>query len=150
MPTADISEQIKQQMGEKWLPHIYAQRVLRVRTRLYRFAKPRPTACITIQHTLLGIELKIGRQRLLCPDLATARYLSIFARVGCQEIAIPYDITKISHLADEFESSWYRMLLLVEQYGQKQTDRFAARLRRLLFANIRDELLAADGARSKD
>jgi hypothetical protein len=147
---ADIAEQIKQQMGDKWLPHIYAQRVLRLRTRSYKFAKPRPTARITIQHTLLGIELKIGRQRLLCPDLATARYLSVFARAGCREIAIPYDITKISHLADELESSWYRMLLLVEQHMQSETDRFAARLRHLLFANIRDELQAADRGRGEN
>ena len=150
MPTADIAEQIKQQMGDKWLPHIYTQRVLRLRTRPYKFAKPVPTARIAIQHTLLGIELKVGRQRLLCPDLATARYLSVFARAGCPEVAIPYDITKISHLADELESSWYRMLLLVDQYAQKQTDQFAARLRRLLFANIRDELRAAHGLLGKD
>ena len=143
MPTADIAEQIKQQMGDKWLPHIYAQRVLRLRTRPYTFAKPQPTARITIQHTLLGIELKIGRQRLLCPDLATARYLSVFARAGCQNVAIPYDITKISHLADELESSWFRMLLLVDQYAQKHTDQLAARLKRLLFGNIRDEVNAA-------
>jgi hypothetical protein len=149
VPTADIAEQIKQQMGDKWLPCIYAQRVLRLRTRPYNFAKPQPTARINIQHTLLGIELKIGRQRLLCPDLATARYLSVFARVGVQEVAIPYDITKISHLADEFESSWYRMLLLVDQYAQKRTDQFAARLRHLLFANIRDELTAAHRVQSR-
>jgi len=145
--TADIAEQIKQQMGDKWLPHIYTQRVLRLRTRPYKFAKLVPTARIAIQHTLLGIELKVGRQRLLCPDLATARYLSVFARAGCAEVAIPYDITKISHLADELESSWYRMFLLVDQYAQKQTDQFAARLRRLLFANIRKELQAAHRVR---
>jgi hypothetical protein len=108
------------------------------------------TARIVIQHTLLGIELKVGRQRLLCPDLATARYLSVFARAGCPEVAIPYDITKISHLADELESSWYRMLLLIDQYAQKQTDQFAARLRRLLFANIRNELQEAHRVRAKD
>ena len=147
---ADIAEQIKEQMGDKWLPSIYAQRVVRLRTRPYRFAKPQPTARVTIQHTLLGIELKIGRQRLLCPDLATARYLSVFARAGCEDVAIPYDITKISHLADEFESSWYRMLLLIDQSSQKETDRFAARLKGLLFANIRDELRAAHRAGVKD
>lgn len=147
MPTGDIAEQIKQQMGEQWLPHIYAQRVLRLRTRPYTFAKPQPTARIDIQHTLLGIELKIGRQRLLCPDLATARYLSVFARAGCQDVAIPYDITKISHLADELESSWFRMLLLVDQYAQKHTDQLAARLKRLLFGNIRDEVNAAHHVR---
>ena len=140
---ADIAEQIRQQLGDKWLPNIYLHRVLRLRTRPYRFEISKPEARIAIQHTLLGIELKIGRQRLLCPDLATARYLSVFARAGCRDIAIPYDITKISHLADELESSWYLMLLLVDQLAHKQTDRFAARLRNLLFANIRAETSTA-------
>ena len=146
MTAADIADQIKHQLGDKWLPALYAQRVLRLRTRPYRFEKPQPSARISIQHTLLGIELKIGRQRLLCPDLATARYLSIFARAGCQDVVIPYDITKISHLADELESSWHRMLLLADQSTHKQTDRFAVRLRHQLFANIRTEIDAAYAA----
>jgi hypothetical protein len=143
VPASDIADQIKHQLGEKWLSLIYVQRVLPLRTRQYKFEKAQSSARVTIQHTLLGIELKIGRQRLLCPDLATARYLSVFARIGCSEVAIPYDITKISHLADELESSWYRMLLLVEKFSHDQTDRFAARLRNMLFANIRAEIAAA-------
>ena len=93
-----------------------------------------------IQHTLLGVELKVGRRRLLCPDLATARYLSVFARLGCNDVAVPYDITKISHLADELESSWYRMFLLLEQEARAETTRFKARLRGLLIAKIRAEI----------
>ena len=81
--------------------------------------RPSPSARVEIQHTLLGVELKLGRKRLLCPDLATARYLSVFARLGCQDVALPYDITKISQLADELESSWYRMLLLAEQEADR-------------------------------
>ena len=138
-----IAEQIKQELGDKWLPHIYVQRILRLRTRRYKFDKPGRAARIAIQHTLLGIELKIGRQRLLCPDLATARYLSVFARAGCGEVEIPYDITKISHLADELESSWYRMLLLADQFTEKQSAQFATRLKRVLFATIRNEVSAA-------
>ena len=53
---------------------------------------------------MLGIELKVANRRLLCPDLATARYLSVFARLGCDVIAVPYDITQISRIADELES----------------------------------------------
>jgi hypothetical protein len=46
--------------------------------------------------------------------LATARYLAVFARAGVGNVAVPYDITKISHLADELESAWQRMLLLAD------------------------------------
>ena len=133
-------EKIHEQLGETWLPQIYRERILKLRTRSYHFDKPSASARVLIQHTLLGVELKIGRRRLLCPDLATARYLSVFARVGCSDVAVPYDITKISRLADELESSWYRMLLLVEQEGRVQTPTFKARLRGLLLARIRAEI----------
>ena len=96
-----------------------------------------------IQHTLLGVELKIGRRRLLCPDLATARYLSIFARAGCADVAVPYDITKTSQLADELESAWHRMLLLADRNAALESDRFRSRLHGLLIAKLRAEVAAA-------
>src|SRR6185369_14886342 len=100
MSTIESSAQnIQQQLGETWLPRIYRDRILKLRTRSYHFDSAKPQASIEIQHTLLGVELKLGRKRLLCPDLATARYLSVFARIGCQDVALPYDITKISQLA---------------------------------------------------
>ena len=128
---------IQEQLGESWLPQIYRERILKLRTRSYHFENAKPSAHVEVQHTLLGVELKVGRRRLLCPDLATARYLSVFARLGCQDVAVPYDITKISHLADELESSWYRMFLLVEQETRVESARFRARLRGLLIAKIR-------------
>ena len=96
-----------------------------------------------IQHTLLGIELKVGQQRMLCPDLATARYLAVFARAGCEAVAIPYDITKISHLADELESSWHRMLLLADSLAGNRSEAFATRVRSLLIGKVRDEIAVA-------
>jgi hypothetical protein len=134
---------IHEQLGESWLPRIYRERILKLRTRSYHFESAKPSARVEIQHTLLGVELKVGRRRLLCPDLATARYLSVFARLGCQDVAVPYDITKISHLADELESSWYRMLLLVEQEARVESTRFRGRLRGLLLAKIRTDIEAA-------
>ena len=131
---------VQEQLGESWLPRIYRERILKLRTRSYHFDSAKSAIRVEIQHTLLGVELKVGRRRLLCPDLATARYLSVFARLGCQDVAVPYDITKISHLADELESSWYRMFLLVEQEARAESVRFQARLRGLLIAKIRDEI----------
>jgi hypothetical protein len=130
---------IQEQLGESWLPRIYRERILKLRTRSYHFENA-SSSRVDIQHTLLGVELKVGRRRLLCPDLATARYLSVFARLGCKDVAVPYDITKISHLADELESSWYRMFLLVEQEARAESARFKARLRGLLIAKIREAI----------
>ena len=78
---------------------------------------------------------------MLCPDLATARYLSVFARTGCSSIAIPYDITKISQVADELESSWHRMLLLADQLSRNPVSQ--TRIRKMLIVRVRDELTAA-------
>ena len=138
-----VAQKIEEQLGDTWLPRIYLERIRKLRTRSYHFDEIKPSARVLIQHTLLGVELKIGRRRLLCPDLATARYLSVFARIGCSDVAVPYDITKISQLADELESSWYRMLLLVEQEAKAESTRFKGRLRGLLLAKIRAEIVAA-------
>ena len=86
---ADYLEQIATQLGDAWLPRIYRERILKMRTRAYEFPPLAKGGSPEIQHTLLGTELKVGRQRLLCPDLATARYLSVFARIGCPAVAIP-------------------------------------------------------------
>jgi hypothetical protein len=134
---------VQAELKTAWLPHIYRERVRKTRTRAYRFEKLKPKARIEIQHTLLGVELKIGQRRLLCPDLATARYLLVFARTGCEQVAVPYDITKISQLADELESSWHRMLLLVNHLGSNKSEAFRSRIKQLLLAAIRDEIAAA-------
>jgi hypothetical protein len=139
----DCVQQIRERLGDAWLPQIYRERVRKLRTRSYHFEIAGALKRIVIQHTLLGVELKVGRKRLLCPDLATARYLSVFARLGCQDVALPYDITKISQLADELESSWYRMLLLVDQDAKAKSASFRNSVRGSLVANIRAEIAAA-------
>ncbi len=140
-------EKIATQLGDAWLPRIYRERILKMRTRAYEFPPLPKSASPEIQHTLLGIELKVGRRRMLCPDLATARYLSVFARIGCVSVAIPYDITKVSHAADELESSWHRMLLLADSLAAERSSAFRARLGRLLIGKVRDEL--AEGGAGK-
>jgi hypothetical protein len=135
--------EIESTMGESWLPGIYRDRILKLRTRSYVFPAIAKPSAPEIQHTLLGIELKVGRQRMLCPDLATARYLAVFARAGCAAIAIPYDITRISHLADELESSWHRMLLLADSLTQNRGEAFATRVRRLLIGKVRAAIAMA-------
>ena len=143
MTAQEYAEQVKTELNDTWLPLIYSERILKIRTRSYTFGALSRKPTVEIQHTLLGVELKIGPRRLLCPDLATARYLSVFARAGCQEVAVPYDITRISQLADELESSWQRMLLLADHKAAERTETFRARIRGLLIAKLRGEICAA-------
>jgi hypothetical protein len=139
----EYAEQVEKELGDSWLPQIYRERILKLRTRSYHFGSLKPGTRVEIQHTLLGVELKLGRRRLLCPDLATARYLAVFARAGCQDVAVPYDITKISRLADELESSWHRMLLLADRIAGERTKTLGLRVRGLLIAKLKAEISAA-------
>jgi hypothetical protein len=137
---AKFVSEIITELNEAWLPRIYRERVLPLRTRSHHLNVPAKLNGVEIQHTLLGVELKIGKRRVLCPDLATARYLSVFARAGCTDVAVPYDITQISTLADALESSWHRVLLLVESAGRERSTQFRSRLRTLLVSEVRREI----------
>ena len=106
-------EELKASLGDFWIPAIYDGRVRSKRTRAFSMNIPERTNTPEILHTLLGVELKVGRTRVSCPDLATARYLQVFARVGVRDVAIPYDISKISGLADDLETGWQRMSLIL-------------------------------------
>jgi hypothetical protein len=124
--------EVKGRMRGEWPPAIYRDRVLAMRTRSHKVPAATRNASVEVQHTLLGIELKVGRRRISCPDFATARYLSVFARAGVSEVAVPYDITKISSLADELESAWQRVLLLAEHLTRGRAASFRTRVRTAL------------------
>lgn len=136
----DIGAEVTQQLGVLSIPAIYRDKIRSQRTRQYELRAPAKKLQVEILHTLLGIELKVGNRRLLCPDLATARYLSVFARLGCDIIAVPYDITQISWIADELESSWQRMMLLVEHLTHGRSERLRAMVRRRLIGEARSEI----------
>ncbi|MDQ2976918.1 MAG: hypothetical protein M3R69_16090 [Acidobacteriota bacterium] len=148
MTAEEYAAQVRTELKEAWLPEIYRGRIRKIRTRSYRFEGLTNKTRVKIQHTLLGVELKTGARRLMCPDLATARYLLIFARVGCEQVAVPYDITRISQLADEIESSWHRMFLLVDHLAAERSDAFKSRIKRLLVDKIRDEISVAGAGTS--
>jgi len=133
----DIADEIIRQLGDLSVGSIYRDKIRTQRTRQYELRAPTKKSSIEVLHTLLGIELKLGNRRLLCPDLATARYLSVFARFGCDVIAVPYDITQISWIADELESSWHRMMLLIDHFTEGRTERLRAAVRRRLIGEAR-------------
>lgn len=144
----DVTAEIMKQVGDQSIPSIYRDKILTERTRQYELLAPAKISTVEVLHTLLGIELKIANRRLLCPDLATARYLAVFARLGCNVIAVPYDITQISRLADELESSWHRMMLLVEHFTADRSERLRAVVKRRLVDEAR-AAIAGLGAGAK-
>lgn len=129
---------IRNNLGELWIPTIYEKRVRTQRTRAVEMAIAARENRAEIFYTLLGIELKAGKTRIACPDLATARYLRVFARLGCRRVAVPYNITKVSPLADELETAWQRAVLLLEMASKERSPASASRLRSALVREIRD------------
>ncbi|MDQ5838222.1 MAG: hypothetical protein M3379_15700, partial [Acidobacteriota bacterium] len=63
-----------------------------------------------------------------------------FARAGVAEVAVPYDITKISRLADDLESAWQRMLLLADDVSRGRADAFRSRVRSAVIKEARREI----------
>ncbi|MGQ9897264.1 MAG: hypothetical protein ACUVR8_06895 [Acidobacteriota bacterium] len=131
-------------LGAEALPKLYERIVLGQRTRRFDlFHTPcRQPPVVQIQHTLLGIELKVGRRRLLCPDLATARYLAVFARLGVASVAVPYDISQLPQVADAFETAWQRMWLVLERHLQALPVRTRRRIRRQFLDEVRQAVEA--------
>jgi hypothetical protein len=136
----NVTDLIREQLSEDWLTILYREKVRTQRTRSFHFGIEPREQNVEIFHTLLGVELKVGKKRISCPDLSTARYLSIFARIGCNDIAIPYDITKISTLADELESSWQRVLLLFNELTHGKSAAVRGKFRAHLLKEIRRDI----------
>jgi hypothetical protein len=132
---------MKEQLPEEeWIPQIYKEKIRTLRTRAVKLLIPERENRTTILHTLLGTELKVGNRRITCPDLSTARYLQIFAHIGCREVAVPYDITKISRLADELELTWQKTLLRWKAAVRKKSPQVKGKLRANLIKTIRNEI----------
>jgi hypothetical protein len=135
-----ITDSIREQLNDNWLTVVYKDRIRTQRTRAFRFGIESREQNVEILHTLLGVELKVGKKRISCPDFSTARYLCVFARIGCDEVAIPYDITKISTLADEMESSWQKVLLLFNDLTSGKSAAARGKCRAVLLKDIRQDI----------
>jgi hypothetical protein len=137
-----IISEVKTRLGANSIGAIYSHQVLADRIRRCQLPPASKNPRVQIMHTLLGIELLVGKKRLICPDLATARYLSVFARLGCQQVAIPYDITRVSHIADQLESAWHQMMLLVDHLTGTESNRLRAAVKRNLIESLQREINA--------
>lgn len=132
----DVTEKLK----DAWIPAIYREKVRVQRTRSFKMEIPERENPAEILFTLLGIELKVGKTRFSCPDLAAARYLLVFARLGCRAVAIPYDITKISVLADELEVAWQKLVLVHDQVTENMAPAAWGRSRAAVIRQVRREI----------
>ncbi len=116
---------------------IYCEDVLRKPNRevglLGRKCDPR------LMTTFLGYELKLGRKRIGCPDLASAHYLMVFAEIGMETVRIPYDPTRTSILQEGLRHALNR----IKETVALQTPDAKRRARRLrsVYTKIRQACL---------
>ena len=136
----DIAAEIRTGLADDWLPQIYREKIRTQRTRSLSLDIAERENAADIIYTLLGIELKVGKRRFACPELSTARYMRVFARIGCREFAIPYDITQIPAAADELETAWQRTLLVLAERTGNRPSRSVSQVRANLVRDIRREL----------
>lgn len=136
----DVLKQLCEKLGSGWIPAIYEEDVRPLRTRSFDMDIPERENAPVVLHTLLGVELKVGRVRISCPDLGTARYLAVFAAFGCQKIAVPYDITAIPGLADRLESAWTATFNALDELAAADSPQAAGRLRAKIVKAIREEI----------
>jgi hypothetical protein len=133
---------IRQEIGDDWIPDIYTRSIRPLRTRSFEMDIPERQNSPEIFETLLGMELKVGRRRFACPDLNTARYLYVFASIGCRKVAVPYDITVLGALAKQLNSAWNRSLQLCDLRTAEISPQQKGRTRSALVRAIRDEVNA--------
>ena len=95
-----------------------------------------------VLYTFLGFELKMGRKRVHCPDVTSARYLQIFAEVGMHSARIPYDPSHTALLLPGLEHALNRIkaLLLEMDLDRRQHMRAVRRV----YGRIRRELDCED------
>jgi hypothetical protein len=137
---ANIVESVRAQLAGEWIPTLYEEKVRSQRTRSLHLNIAAKENDPEILHTLLGIELKVGNRRFACPDLPTARYIRVFARIGSSDFAVPYDISKISLIADELDTAWHRMLLVLVRDAHGLQASAVGRVRSALMRQVRKEI----------
>ena len=138
----DNTSLIRETLADLWIPLIYAEKVRSQRTRAYSLDIAEKENEADILYTLLGFELKVGNERFASPDLATARYLRVFARLGCREFAVPYDITMISSIADELETAWQHFLLSLSAATKNLSAQSRGKARAALVRQMRNEVIS--------
>ncbi|MGQ0541247.1 MAG: hypothetical protein ACT4O9_05260 [Blastocatellia bacterium] len=135
-----VISEIRKELGNLWPPMIYEFKVRPGRTRSMEMDIPARENRPEILRTLLGFELKVGNIRISCPDIAIARYLSFFARIGVCKVAVPYDITKIAGLAGELDAAWETTIAVFERFTKGQSPQQKGRIRAAIIREMRSEI----------
>jgi hypothetical protein len=94
-----------------------------------------------IFNTFLGFEIKALGKRILCPDMATARYLRIFAEIGLGEVEVPYDVTRTQEFLPDLERAYAALKTILDFFSdQLLTVKEQKQFRRSVYESLRHAL----------
>lgn len=136
----EVAREIQQVAPE--ILQIYIREVLPNRTRPLKLYGRKHRA--RILKTMLGHEVKMGRKRVQCPDVVTARYLKVFGELGMKSIELPYDPTRTARLVDVLEVALQRIAVETQRRFPRPEERLIRnKLVRFVYHNIRRSLYEA-------
>jgi hypothetical protein len=101
-------------IGEDNLAIFYKDRIAAVPC--YSFDLPKSEEPIKIENSLFGWRLKIGRKTIDCSSEAQARYLRVFAEMGCDQTLVPKDDAYLSSIVNQWESLFEKAQAALQEH----------------------------------
>jgi len=109
-----LAQNVLDRIGEDNLATFYKDRIATVPC--YRLDLPKPEEPIVIENSLFGWRLKIGKKAIDCSSEAQARYLLVFAEMGCDQTLVPKDDAYLSSIVNQWESLFEKAQAALQEH----------------------------------
>jgi type I restriction enzyme M protein len=109
-----LAQNVLDRIGEDNLATFYKHRIAAVPC--YSLDLPKPEKPIKIENSLFGWRLKIGKKTIDCPNEAQARYLRVFAEMGCDQTLVPKDDAYLSSIVNQWESLFEKAQAALQEH----------------------------------
>jgi hypothetical protein len=109
-----LTQNILDRIGEDNLATFYQHRIATVPC--YSLDLPKPEEPIEIENLLFGWRLKIGKKAIDCSSETQARYLRVFAEMGCDQTLVPKDDAYLSSIVNQWESLFEKAQAALQEH----------------------------------
>jgi len=109
-----LVQNVLDRIGEDNLATFYKDRIATVPC--YSLDLPKPEEPIEIENLLFGWRLKIGKKAIDCSSETQARYLRVFAEMGCDQTLVPKDDTYLSSIVNHWESLFEKAQAALQEH----------------------------------
>jgi type I restriction enzyme M protein len=109
-----LVQNVLDRIGEDNLVTFYQHRIAAVPC--YSLDLPKPEEPIEIENSLFGWRLQIGKKAIDCSSEAQARYLRVFAELGCDQTLVPKDDAYLSSIMNQWESLFEKAQAALQEH----------------------------------